>query len=202
MRIELDLAPGVHRIEHAYTNGYVITDDDGVTLVDGGFPSTGRAVVDCLTAVGRTAADMRLAADSLDRIADLDAAVLLPGPRDPMAVRQSRRRRRGPASGARIAEVSSSRRQSEERSLDLVQRVVLSALLVAVFGTVSVVLALYLVLRPDEFSRGDRLALWIWTGVVGLIVAGIVLVINRRRPYSPLVLLGLLPTAATAWWIF
>lgn len=94
------------------------------------------------------------------------------------------------------------RRQSEDRSLDLVQRVIVSSLLVAVFGTVSVVLAAYLVLRPDEFSRGDRLALWVWTGVVGLIVAGIVLLVNRRRPYAPWVLLGLLPMAVSAWWIF
>lgn len=94
------------------------------------------------------------------------------------------------------------RQQSEDRSLDLVQRVIVSALLVAVFGTVSVVLAIYLVLRPEEFSRGDRTALWVWTGVVGLIVAGIVLLINRRRPSSPWVLLGLLPMAVSAWWIF
>lgn len=94
------------------------------------------------------------------------------------------------------------RRRSAERSLDLVQRIIVSTLLVAVFGTVSVVLAAYLVLRPEEFSRGDRLALWAWTGVVGLIVAAIVLLINRRRPYSPLVLLGLLPLAISAWWIF
>ncbi len=93
------------------------------------------------------------------------------------------------------------RQQSEDRSLDLVQRVIISALLVAVFGTVSVVLAAYLVLRPEEFGRGDRLALWVWTGIVGLIVAGIVLLVNRRRPYSPLVLLGLLPMAVSAWWI-
>lgn len=59
MRIELDVAPGVHRIEHAYTNCYVITDDDGVTLVDAGFPSTGRAVIDCLAALGRSPADIR-----------------------------------------------------------------------------------------------------------------------------------------------
>ena len=50
MKTELDLAPGVHRIEHAYTNCYVIADDESVTLVDAGFPSTGQAVIDCLTA--------------------------------------------------------------------------------------------------------------------------------------------------------
>jgi glyoxylase-like metal-dependent hydrolase (beta-lactamase superfamily II) len=59
VRIELDLAPGVHRIEHAYTNCYVITDEEGVTLVDAGFPSTGRAVIDCLAAIGRAPSEIR-----------------------------------------------------------------------------------------------------------------------------------------------
>jgi glyoxylase-like metal-dependent hydrolase (beta-lactamase superfamily II) len=59
VRIQRDLAPGVRRIEHAYTNCYVITDDDGVTLVDACLPSTGRAVIECLTAIGRSPADIR-----------------------------------------------------------------------------------------------------------------------------------------------
>jgi glyoxylase-like metal-dependent hydrolase (beta-lactamase superfamily II) len=59
MKTELDLAPGVHRIEHAYTNCYVIADDEGVTLVDAGFPSTGQAVIDCLTAIGRHTGDIK-----------------------------------------------------------------------------------------------------------------------------------------------
>ena len=59
MKTELDLAPGVHRIEHAYTNCYVIADDEGVTLVDAGFPSTGQAVIDCLTAIGRQTSDIK-----------------------------------------------------------------------------------------------------------------------------------------------
>src|ERR671912_752996 len=59
MKTELDLAPGVHRIEHAYTNCYVVADDEGVTLVDAGFPSTGQAVIECLTAIGRQASGAR-----------------------------------------------------------------------------------------------------------------------------------------------
>jgi len=39
------------------------------------------------------------------------------------------------------------------------------------------------------------------TGVMGLLTAVAVLVINRRRPYSPWVLLGLLPMVITAFWI-
>ena len=59
MKIELDLVPGVHRIEHAYTNCYVVADDHGVTLVDAGFPSTGQAVIDCLSAIGRQTTDIK-----------------------------------------------------------------------------------------------------------------------------------------------
>jgi len=39
------------------------------------------------------------------------------------------------------------------------------------------------------------------TGVMGLATAAAILLINRRRPYSPLVLLGLLPMAISAPWI-
>lgn len=65
-----------------------------------------------------------------------------------------------------------------------------------------VALAAYLVLRPDEFSPGERILLWLQTGVIGLITAALVLLVNRRRPYAPWVLLGLVPTAVAAWWIF
>lgn len=101
---------------------------------------------------------------------------------------------RGPAGDARA--------ESEERSLDLVQRMIISALVVVVLGTVAVVLAAYIVVRPEEFPRGDRIGLWVMTGFIGLITAALILLINRRRPYSPLVVLGLLPMAVSAWWIF
>ena len=92
--------------------------------------------------------------------------------------------------------------ESEDRSLDVVQRVIISVLIVIVFGTIAVVLAAYLVLRPDEFARGGRILLWVQTGLIGLVTAVIVLLVNRRRPWSPWVLLGLLPMAVAAWWIF
>jgi glyoxylase-like metal-dependent hydrolase (beta-lactamase superfamily II) len=58
-RLRLDLAPGVHGVEHAHTNCYVIADDSGVTLIDAGFRSTGRAVLDLLAAIGRRPQDIR-----------------------------------------------------------------------------------------------------------------------------------------------
>jgi hypothetical protein len=39
------------------------------------------------------------------------------------------------------------------------------------------------------------------TGVIGLITVILVLLINRRRPLSTWLLLGLLPMAASAYWI-
>ena len=46
-------------MEHAYTNCYLISDDTGVTLVDAAFPSTARAVLELLAAIGRAPADIR-----------------------------------------------------------------------------------------------------------------------------------------------
>jgi Zn-dependent protease with chaperone function len=95
-----------------------------------------------------------------------------------------------------------SRRQREEQSLDLVQRVIVSALVAIVFGTFSAVLAAYLVIRGDQdLPRVSVVGLWIMTGVLGLATAGAILLINRRRPYSPWVLLGLLPMVISAPWI-
>ena len=91
---------------------------------------------------------------------------------------------------------------AEERSLDLVQRVVFSAIVVVVIGSIATVLALYLVYNPEEFSKVDATILWIMTGVVGLVTVIVVLLINRRRPFSPWLILGLLPMAISAYWIF
>jgi len=46
------------------------------------------------------------------------------------------------------------------------------------------------------------IGLWVMTGVLGVITSGAILLINRRKTYHPAVLLGLLPMAAAAHWIF
>lgn len=93
-------------------------------------------------------------------------------------------------------------RKREERSLDLVQRIIISALVAVVFGTFSAVLAAYLVVRGEQdLPSFSVTGLWIMTGVLGLATAATILLINRRRPYSPWVLLGLLPMAVSAPWI-
>jgi hypothetical protein len=97
----------------------------------------------------------------------------------------------------------SARREHEARSLDLVQRVVISALVAVVFGTFAAVLAAYLAIAGDrDLPPSSVTGLWIMSGVMGLGAAATILLINRRRPYSPWVLLGLLPMAISAPWIW
>jgi cation transporter-like permease len=94
------------------------------------------------------------------------------------------------------------RREHEARSLDLVQRVIVSFLIAFVFGTFSAVLAAYLAIRGDQdLPHFSVVGLWIISGVLGLVTAAAILLVNRRRPYSPWVLLGLLPMVISAPWI-
>jgi hypothetical protein len=83
-----------------------------------------------------------------------------------------------------------------------VQRVVVSVLVGVVFGSFSAVLAAYLAIRGDQdLPSFSVTGLWIMTGVLGLATAAVILLVNRRRPYSPWIILGLLPMAISAPWI-
>ncbi|MFZ1115437.1 MAG: hypothetical protein WAN44_06385 [Propionibacteriaceae bacterium] len=94
------------------------------------------------------------------------------------------------------------RQENEARSLDVTQRAIVSALVGIVFGTFSAVLAAYLAIRGDQdLPSFSVTGLWIMTGVMGLATAATILLVNRRRPYSLWVLLGLLPMAISAPWI-
>ena len=93
-------------------------------------------------------------------------------------------------------------RQREAKSLELTQRVILSVIVAVVFGSFSAVLAAYLAVRGDQdLPHFSVVGLWIMSGVMGLATAAAILLINRRRPYSPWVLLGLLPMAISTPWI-
>lgn len=81
----------------------------------------------------------------------------------------------------------------ERKSLDLVQRVVVSMLVIVVLGLPTAALVFYATAVAGSMT--DALGLWVMTGILGLGTAVAVLIINRRRPYSPLVLLGLIPMA-------
>jgi hypothetical protein len=106
-----------------------------------------------------------------------------------------------PNAGAMTDEMSAGSPE-EQRSLDLVQRTVISILVVFVMGLLAAALALYIVVAGASMARGDVIGLWLMTGVLGLVTADAVLLINRRKAYHPLVLLGLVPMAACWFAIF
>jgi glyoxylase-like metal-dependent hydrolase (beta-lactamase superfamily II) len=54
-----DVATGVHRIEDAFTNWYIIEAEDGLTIVDAGVPSSWGSLQDALQQLGRPIADVR-----------------------------------------------------------------------------------------------------------------------------------------------
>lgn len=54
-----DVAPGIHRIEHAYVNCYLIEDGGSVTIVDAAFPSTWQHLLTALSAIGRSLIDVK-----------------------------------------------------------------------------------------------------------------------------------------------
>lgn len=107
------------------------------------------------------------------------------------------------ASSSGMADEMQARSQAEGQSLDRVQRILASVLIIFVMGLISAVLAAYLVFGGTKgMTRSDVVMLWVMTGVIGLISAVMVLMVNRRRPYHPLVILGLLPMAVSWYWIF
>jgi glyoxylase-like metal-dependent hydrolase (beta-lactamase superfamily II) len=55
-----DVAPGIHRVEDAHTNWYLVEDDGAVAIVDAGVPHTSWSLLhDALRQLGRTASDLR-----------------------------------------------------------------------------------------------------------------------------------------------
>ncbi len=59
MKVIRDVAPGVHVIEHAHTNCYLVVDPTGVTIVDACFPGTWRMVARLLAQLGLRIGDVR-----------------------------------------------------------------------------------------------------------------------------------------------
>jgi glyoxylase-like metal-dependent hydrolase (beta-lactamase superfamily II) len=54
-----DVATGVHRIEDAFTNWYIVEDEGGLTIVDAGVPSSWDSLLDALEQLGRPIGDVR-----------------------------------------------------------------------------------------------------------------------------------------------
>ena len=57
--LERDAADGIHRIEDAYTNWYLVEGDGGLTVVDAGVPMSWRSFQEALAELGRAAGDVR-----------------------------------------------------------------------------------------------------------------------------------------------
>src|SRR3954470_24205586 len=53
-----NVAPGVHRIENAFTNWYLVEEDSRVTVVDAGVPSSWDSLQDALSRIGRSRNDV------------------------------------------------------------------------------------------------------------------------------------------------
>src|SRR4051812_6808183 len=58
MNIETNVVPGVHRIEDAFTNWYLIEEDSRLTIVDCGVPSSWDSLQEALRQIGRTDGDI------------------------------------------------------------------------------------------------------------------------------------------------
>ena len=55
---EADVGPGVHRVEDAYTNWYLVEDGDRLTVVDAGVPTSWDSFTKALAALGRKPSDV------------------------------------------------------------------------------------------------------------------------------------------------
>ncbi|HEU4808225.1 MAG TPA: MBL fold metallo-hydrolase [Homoserinimonas sp.] len=53
-----NVVPGVHRLEHAYVNCYLVEEGAGVTIIDAAYPSTWRHLMTALDAIGHSQQDI------------------------------------------------------------------------------------------------------------------------------------------------
>ena len=91
--------------------------------------------------------------------------------------------------------------EEDEKSLDVVQRWVASVLVIVVAGGPAAALAYYSAsLAGTEPSTA--VGLWVMSGVIGLAAMVGILIIHRRSPVSPLVVIGLIPAAISAFFVF
>jgi glyoxylase-like metal-dependent hydrolase (beta-lactamase superfamily II) len=58
-RFTRNVAPGIHRLEHAYVNCYLVEDGTSLTIVDAAFPATLPLIKRAIRAIERSTADVR-----------------------------------------------------------------------------------------------------------------------------------------------
>ncbi|MCW2921721.1 MAG: Zn-dependent hydrolase [Thermoleophilia bacterium] len=59
MHLQRDAAPGIHRIEDAYVNWYLVEAEDGVCIVDAGHPRSWHSLERVLEGLGRVPGDIK-----------------------------------------------------------------------------------------------------------------------------------------------
>lgn len=59
MRIQENAAPGIHRVEDAYTNWYIVEAEDGLTVVDAGVPTSWGSLQEALRRLHRDPSEIR-----------------------------------------------------------------------------------------------------------------------------------------------
>ena len=93
------------------------------------------------------------------------------------------------------------RRTPRPMKIETVQRWVASAVLFHVGSVPAITLAVYSIgVAADDFGKG--VGLWLMSGVIGALTAAGILAIFQRRLISPWLLVGILPTAVTGFYIF
>lgn len=90
--------------------------------------------------------------------------------------------------------------RDEEERLTRVQQWVMSALAVTTVGHLSAGLVVAALAIDGHLDA--RIGLMVIAAVVGVLGMVLGLVIHRRSPLNPLILLGLLPAAIGAFWVF
>src|SRR3954451_6705277 len=58
MELQIDVAPGVHRVEDCHTNWYLVVDERRVCVVDAGVPSSWESLQEALSRIGRSPEDV------------------------------------------------------------------------------------------------------------------------------------------------
>lgn len=86
-------------------------------------------------------------------------------------------------------------------SIEQVQRWVVTALICAVasFPIGALIVVTHSMRRSEPSSAAILCAM---TGVLGLAAGSAILLIHRKKPWSPYVLMGLLPALGSAVWIW
>ena len=57
--LQQNVVPGIHRVEDAYTNWYLVEDETGITIVDAGVPTSWGSLIAALREIGRSTSDLK-----------------------------------------------------------------------------------------------------------------------------------------------